>query len=132
MNAHAPASCTHWPSDCDGEVVIVPPQFSGSHLINGRSSKLLNSSLCSFGFGAEGAAACWPRATPWVSESIGAPCKGAGILRPCRADEVPRTRSRGVAPGWHAPRRWRVNVAEFSLGETCDGPNYEIGSRFKM
>src|SRR6267142_3020433 len=63
------------------------------------------------------------------SESIGAPCKGAGItLRLCRAEEVPRTRSRGVAPGWHAPRRWRVNLAEFSIGETRHGPVYERGS----
>jgi hypothetical protein len=62
------------------------------------------------------------------SESIGAPCKGAGILRPCRAEEVSRTRSRGVAPGWHAPRPWRVNVAEFSIGENCYGPIYEMGS----
>src|SRR5882762_4293644 len=66
MNAPAPASCTHWPSDCDGEVVIDPPQFSGSHFINGQSSKLLNSGLCSFGSGAESAGACQPRATPWV------------------------------------------------------------------
>src|SRR5882672_9572695 len=28
-----------------------------------------------------------------------------------------RTRPRGVAPGWHAPRRWRVIVAAFSNGE---------------
>src|SRR6266850_8042550 len=56
------------------------------------------------------------------------PCKGEGILRPFRAEEVPRTRSRGDAPGWHAPRRWRVNVAEFSIGETCYGPIYETGS----
>src|SRR6266403_619519 len=63
------------------------------------------------------------------SESIGAPCKGAGItLRPCRAEEVPRTRSRGVAPGWNAPRPWRVNAAEFSIGENCYGPIYEIGA----
>src|SRR3979490_2268128 len=53
-------------------------------------------------------------------------------LRPCRAEEASRTRSRGVAPGWHAPRPWRVNAAEFSIGETCYGPNYEKGSRFKM
>src|SRR5712664_389666 len=30
-----------------------------------------------------------------------------------------RTRPRGVAPGWHAPRRWRVIVAAFSSGENC-------------
>ena len=51
--------------------------------------------------------------------------------RPCRAEDVSRTRSRGVAPGWHAPRPWRVNAAEFSIGETCCGPIYEIGSRFE-
>src|SRR5467141_3642111 len=65
---------------------------------------------------------------PWVSDSIGASCRGAGIVRPCRAEEVPRTRSRGVAPGWHAPRPWRVNLAEFSIGENCYGPIYETGS----
>ena len=42
-----------------------------------------------------------------------------------------RTRPRGVAPGWHAPRPWRVNVAEFSIGENCYGPIYEIGSSFE-
>src|SRR6266446_6089831 len=57
------------------------------------------------------------------------PCKGAGILRPGRAEQVPRTRSRGVARGWHAPRRWRVNVAEFAIGESRHGPVYERGSR---
>src|SRR5467141_3460110 len=100
-----------------------------SHLTNGQPSRLANSDSHSFDSGAEGAAAWQPRATPWVSESIGAPCKGAGItLRPCRAEEVPRTRPRGVAPGWHAPRRWRVNAAEFSIGENCYGPIYEIGA----
>jgi soluble lytic murein transglycosylase-like protein len=49
-------------------------------------------------------------------------------LRPFRAEQVPRTRSRGVAPGWHAPRRWRLNVAEFSIGENCYGPIYETGA----
>ena len=43
-----------------------------------------------------------------------------------------RTRPRGVAPGWHAPRRWRVNVAEFSIGENCYGPIHETGSSRKM
>ena len=37
--------------------------------------------------------------------------------------------TRGVAPGWHAPRRWRVNATEFSIGETCYGLIYEIGIR---
>jgi hypothetical protein len=27
--------------------------------------------------------------------------------------------TRGVAPGWHSPRRWRDNVAVFSSGENC-------------
>src|SRR5882762_10378196 len=94
------------------------------------SIRLVNSDLHIFDSGAESAAALKPRATPWVSESIGAPCKGAGILRPCRAEEVSRTRSRGVAPGWHAPRRWRVIVAEFSSGETCYEAIYEIAAGF--
>ena len=38
-----------------------------------------------------------------------------------------RTRPRGVAPGWHAPRPWRVIVAEFSCGENCYEAMYEIG-----
>src|SRR6267143_36197 len=33
----------------------------------------------------------------------------------------------GVARGWHAPRPWCVNLAEFSIGETCYGPIYEVG-----
>src|SRR6267142_5325096 len=49
-------------------------------------------------------------------------------LRPFRAEEVPRTRPRGVAPGWNAPRPWRVNAGEFSIGENCYGPIYEIGA----
>jgi hypothetical protein len=40
-------------------------------------------------------------------------------LRPFRAEDVLGIRPRGVAPGWHAPRRWRVNRAEFSIGENC-------------
>src|SRR6266550_7152275 len=35
--------------------------------------------------------------------------------------------SRYVAPGCHAPRRCRVNVADFPIRETCYGPIYEIG-----
>ena len=90
-------------------------------------ARLLNLDLLNFGSGAESADALQPRATPWVSESIGAPCKGAGILLPRRAEEVPRTRSRGVAPGWHAPRRWRNIVAAFSSGGNpyeaiCEAP----------
>src|SRR5467141_4141753 len=65
---------------------------------------------------------------PWVSDSIGAPCKGAGILRPCRGEEALRTRSRADAPGWNAPRPWRVNLAEFSIGENYYGPIYGTGS----
>src|SRR5229473_3756921 len=49
-------------------------------------------------------------------------------LRPFRAEEVPQTRSRGVAPGWHAPRPWRVNVAEFSNRENCHEEIPELGS----
>ncbi len=46
-----------------------------SRLIYGQLSKLVNSDLHNFDSGAESAAALQPRATPWVSESIGAPCK---------------------------------------------------------
>jgi hypothetical protein len=48
----------------------------------------VNLDLINFESGAESADALQPRATPWVSESIGAPCKGAGILRPFRAERV--------------------------------------------
>jgi len=34
----------------------------------------------------------------------------------------------GVVPGWHAPGPWRVNVAEFAIGESRHGPVYERGS----
>jgi len=37
-----------------------------------------------------------------------------------------RTRPRGVAPGWHAPRRWRVVVAAFSREEKFYEAIYEI------
>src|SRR6266850_1184364 len=57
--------------------------------------------------------------------------KGRRNPPPLRGGTCTRERSRGVAPGWHAPRPWRVNVAEFSIGETCYGPIYEIGSRFE-
>ena len=59
-----------------------------SHLTNGQPSRLANSDSHSFDSGAESAAALQPRATPWVSESIGVPCKGRGVLRPCRAEHV--------------------------------------------
>ena len=36
--------------------------------------------------------------------------------------------SRDVAPGCHAPRRWRVNLTEFSIGENGYGLIYELGS----
>jgi hypothetical protein len=49
-------------------------------------------------------------------------------VRPCRAEEVSRTRSRGVAPGWHAPRRWRVIGADLSSGETNYEAIYEVAS----
>src|SRR3979409_394410 len=58
------------------------------HLINCQSSRLVSSDLHNFDSGAESAAAVQPRAMPWVSESIGVPCKGGGILRPCRAENV--------------------------------------------
>jgi len=47
---------------------------------------------------------------------------------PLQGGKCTRTHARGVAPGWHAPRPWRVNVAEFSIGENCHGPIYEMGS----
>ncbi len=74
--------------------------FTRRHLINGQPSKLVNSDLHNLDpgpmnsdlhildFGSESAAAIQPRSTPWVSESTGAPCKGAGILRPFRAEDV--------------------------------------------
>src|SRR6267378_7831148 len=58
------------------------------------------------------------------------PARAQESLRPFRAEEIPRIRSRGVAPGWHAPRRWRVIVAEFSSGETCYEAIYEITAGF--
>src|SRR5467141_2662248 len=58
------------------------------HLINGQPSKLENSDLRNFDSGAESAGALQPRATPWISEWIGVPCKGGGFLRPCRAEHV--------------------------------------------
>jgi len=85
--------------------------------MNGQPSKLVNSDLHNFDSGAESAAALQPRATPWVSGSIGAPLQGGTCTR---------TRSRGVAPGCHAPRRWRVIVAELSSGENCYEAIYEI------
>src|SRR6266404_433389 len=57
-------------------------------LINGHPSKLVNSDLHNFDSGAESATALQPRATAWVSDLIGPPCKGEGILRPCRAEHV--------------------------------------------
>src|ERR1700704_1208130 len=65
-----------------------PSTSTTSYLINGRPAGLVNSALHDFDSGAESAAALQPRATPWFSESIGAPCKGGGILRPCRAEHV--------------------------------------------
>src|ERR1700692_4602079 len=68
----------------------------------GDEIDLLNSD-----FGAESADVVQPRATPWVSESFGAPCKGEEILRPCRAKHKFGHVPQGVAPGWYAPRLWR-------------------------
>jgi hypothetical protein len=36
--------------------------------------------------------------------------KGRGISRPFRADSDTWHYTRGVAPGWHPPRRWRGTV----------------------
>ena len=38
----------------------------------------------------------------------------------------------GRCPGWHAPRRWRVIVAEFSSGENCNEAIYEIAAGEKI
>src|SRR5258707_12782752 len=48
-----------------------------------------------------------PGQRPGFRNHFGAPCKGEGILRPCRAHHVFGHVPRGVAPGWYAPRRWR-------------------------
>src|SRR5512141_1648227 len=42
---------------------------------------------------------------------------------------IPGNDTRGVAPGWHPPRRWRDNVAVFSSGENCHKAIYETISR---
>src|SRR6267378_3651013 len=42
-----------------------------------------------------------------------------------------RPRPRGVAPGWHPPRRWRVIVAAFSTGENCYKAIYEIAFDYR-
>jgi hypothetical protein len=34
--------------------------------------------------------------------------------------------TRGVAPGWYSPRRWRDDVAVFSSGENCQNASYKI------
>jgi hypothetical protein len=91
-----------------------PPQ------INGQPSRLANSDLHNIDSGVESAAALKPRATPWFSESIGAPCMGAGILRPYRAGH-----GLGAVP-WHAPRSWRVIVAAFSNGKNFCEAIYEM------
>ena len=55
--------------------------------------------------------------------------KGRRNPPPFQGGTCTRTRPRGVAPGWHAPRRWRVIVAELSSGENCYEAIYEITSR---
>jgi hypothetical protein len=84
---------------------------------------LANSRLRSIGSGAESADELQPRATPWVSESIGAPCKGAGILRPCRAEHglghVPGALSRAGmlravgASSWRSSRAEQIPIKRF-------------------
>src|SRR6266436_3414595 len=74
------------PADHESRITRHWSPITTSHLINGQPSKLVNSDLHNFDSGTESAGALQPRATPWVSESIGPPCKGGGILRPCRAE----------------------------------------------
>jgi hypothetical protein len=47
---------------------------------------------------------------------------------PFQGETSARTRPRGVAPDWHAPRRWRVILAEFSSAENRYEPINEIAS----
>src|SRR3979490_1975810 len=47
---------------------------------------------------------------------------------PLQGGTCPRARPRGVAPGWHAPRRWRVIVAELSSVENWYEAVDEIAS----
>ena len=61
---------------------------SKSLLINDQASRLVNSDLHNFDSGAESAGAPKPMPTAWFSESIGAPCLGGAILRPCRAEPI--------------------------------------------
>jgi hypothetical protein len=71
-----------------------------------------------FDCGAESADVCQPRATPWGSELVGGALNGQRIPPPFQGGTYTRTRPRGVAPGMHATRRWRVIAAEFSNGES--------------
>jgi hypothetical protein len=50
-----------------------------------KRPRLVNSDLLNFDYGAKSAAALQPRATPWVSESIGPSWRGGGFLRAFRA-----------------------------------------------
>src|SRR5229473_1104377 len=54
--------------------------------------------------------------------------QGRRIPPPLQGGTSARTGPRGVAPGWHAPRRWRVLVAEFSSGEDWYEAIYKIAS----
>jgi len=88
------------------------------HLINGQPSRVANPDLLGFDSSAESAVALKPGAMRWFSELIGAPCKGEGPSalagRIMYSDTSP-----GRAPGLHAPRRWRVIVAELSVEKTA-------------
>ena len=62
--------------------------MNGSRKANARPSRLVSSEFHGVDPGAESASVFQPRATPWHSESMGAPCKAAGILRPGRAEPL--------------------------------------------
>jgi len=64
---------------------------------NNRDSDLHN-----FDSGAESAAALQPRATPWVSELIGASLQGRRIPPPLQGEHVSDTS--GALPGLACPR----------------------------
>ena len=78
----------------------------------------MNLDLINVESGAESADALQPRATPWVWESIGAPCKGAGILRPFRAERV-----LGYVPG-ALPRAGMLRAVGASPPESSRGEKY--------
>src|SRR5882762_8575824 len=47
---------------------------------------------------------------------------------PLQGRKCTRTHARGVAPGWHALRRWRVIGADLASGETNYEATYEVAS----